>query len=95
MSKFTPGPWGLDKHAYCCVRSGDMVIANCGGTTRNFDVDSLMEQQAANTNLIASAPEMYEALNAIVKYPKAQKYLGTILFGKAMLALTRATRGKT
>lgn len=59
MSKFTPGTWEAKEwacHAATTVMSGDIVVAECSGHGRN-SVDSI-----ADANLIAAAPEMYEAL---------------------------------
>lgn len=55
MSKHTPGPW-VNSNGTVHKKSGGWV-ANCDGHN-----GSGCEQCNANANLIAAAPEMYEAL---------------------------------
>lgn len=69
--KFTPGPW------LCCHRPESPTIhyihsdngSSCIGP---FEIATVFEssgdgiQQRANAHLIAAAPEMYEALDALI-----------------------------
>ena len=64
MSKFTPGPWEVDTSGYrapgggLCVMGGALCVAVIGGDS--------YKPQAENARLIAAAPEMLEALQAMV-----------------------------
>lgn len=73
--KFTPGPWvaRIENHSFC--DTGDVVTSFTVATegagkydcfaevfTRNDDI----YEAAANTRLIAAAPEMYHALQKLV-----------------------------
>lgn len=72
--KFTPGPWAarIEDHSFC--DTGDVFTSFTVATegagkydcfaevfTRNDDID----EAAANTRLIAAAPEMYEFIRWI------------------------------
>lgn len=61
MSKFTPGPWKLE---YDNNEEGQQF--NCGPASISFPYNNpAREAEAqANAQLIATAPEMYEALKA-------------------------------
>lgn len=67
MTKFTKGPWGISSR-FANVRivpeSDGMgtTIATMGNWNGEF-----ADEQRANANLIAAAPEMYEALKAAEK----------------------------
>ena len=65
-TKFTKGPWAIHKQAYCCVTTeSGQTLANCGSACRNYgDIDLFRAEQLANTNLIAAAPELYDALDS-------------------------------
>jgi hypothetical protein len=52
----TPAPWIIDQEDPHCVLGGNSVVADSGLSTLPIG------QKAANAHLIASAPEMYEAL---------------------------------
>ncbi len=60
--KFTPGPW-VPYHASCHSESADIVVAN--DTNDRICVtcpQSTEGQELANANLLAAAPDLYEAL---------------------------------
>ena len=61
-AQFTPGPWSTerDRAKSISIYGGSTFI---GEVYNEVDEPSLEEQ--ANTNLIAAAPEMYEALKAL------------------------------
>ncbi len=65
--KFTPGPWVTDKSLPEGVYSSDAtgsIVARVGG--RGFELAYRpTEERAANARLIAAAPKMYAALEAI------------------------------
>ncbi|EWC39591.1 hypothetical protein [Stutzerimonas stutzeri] len=65
MSEFTPGPWLRDEYGNVVAGSGDRVAFRsvttvCSGT------DERISEAEANTTLIASAPDLLEALEMIV-----------------------------
>lgn len=77
--KHTPGPWELDQVSLCiygwsederCIR-----LADCGAA----DDDAISEDELeANARLIASAPELLEALKECLKdnlYPVSRQHL--------------------
>jgi uncharacterized protein (DUF1810 family) len=73
MSKFTPGPWvhkgygaivGGPAEEYV-NGSAQQQIAMCFGPRLAKDEDPV-ETRDANARLIAAAPDMYEALRAVV-----------------------------
>jgi len=78
--KFTPGPWAVGYRAYdVTAADGQMKVCDIRGwgylTGRGSlalsDADGLVVQ-TANANLIASSPDMYDAL------------VGMLAFGEAM-----------
>lgn len=76
QTKHTPGPWFLINDA-CVggpVESGweqaGCGIAHCGMRARTS------EEAAANARLIAAAPEMYEALKALLACPDISDVAG-------------------
>ncbi|MCW8932158.1 MAG: hypothetical protein OQL19_18235 [Gammaproteobacteria bacterium] len=54
-------PWEVNKRASTAIMSKNTCIANSGGWTDALKEDVFLEQQK-NAILIASAPEMLEAL---------------------------------
>jgi len=56
MSKFTPGPWRIDSVRYVVALKEKPVCELPQGGIRHGAVDT------ANANLIAAAPEMWDAL---------------------------------
>ena len=63
-AQFTPGPWSTerDRAKSISIYGGSTFI---GEVYNEVDEPSLEEQ--ANTNLIAAAPEMYEALKRLAE----------------------------
>ena len=71
MSKWTPGPWrvaGEDKNfVYALSQSG---ANSFWAHVQSAGIDRITEnEKAANARLIAAAPEMYDALKALVESP--------------------------
>lgn len=64
---FTPGKW---KQIRTEVTAGDRLIANTGGHSTNYK--ETRAENIANAQLIAAAPEMYEALKAVTGYLSEQ-----------------------
>jgi hypothetical protein len=67
MTTFTPGPWTVD---YVCdaIRQYPYVRSPAGQICGKVDSpdDYGMEAAEANAQLIAAAPELYAALNAVL-----------------------------
>jgi len=65
--KYTPGPWKVKKQSpsQIGIRANSHFVAflNYGALNPNLDV-----QQVANAHLIAAAPELYEAAQAVLKF---------------------------
>lgn len=58
MIEYTKGEWKVEDETN--IFCGDRLIATAGGYADNFT--SPREENKANANLIASAPDLYEAL---------------------------------
>ena len=92
--KWTPGPWRVGNRftlSGVYAANGDLV-ANTHGATRNYDVEALVERQGANAHLIAAAPDLYAALEAMTA--RMSLYSGhhddaLTAMGKAALAKAR------
>ncbi len=96
MSNFTKGPWGLEKFKrdekyWVSVREDGLrkVIAEL-----SFGYDEPYESQVhANAKLIEAAPELYEALEALLNCP-CNQYGEDSIYGiaikKARAALAKA-----
>ena len=68
QSSFTPGPWRTKREGFSTVYveariDGGLIqeVAACGPT------EAGLEQQEANARLIAAAPELLEALQAVLR----------------------------
>ena len=58
MSKHTPGPWEIAKgKTYCAIRTDDRVIADMRLVGLHYN--------DANARLIAAAPDLLEAMQAL------------------------------
>jgi len=60
-TKHTPGPWSINRYD---TYDKDIVIREPGVRVDFDDVDQ--DEQEANARLIAAAPELLEALNAMM-----------------------------
>ena len=85
-TKLTPGPWHIERYkepytslldTYIVVSSEGLIVAKCG--TGDFEIPD-------NANLIAAAPELYEALEMMLEFPKAGPSTST---ARAALAKAR------
>lgn len=65
-AKFTPGPWAINIFDNCSIH-GEDKIAICD--LRHKDGEP-RQNANANAALIAAAPEMFEALKAVIDYNK-------------------------
>lgn len=74
--KFTPGPWeyeGINGKVVSVINGIHAVVAH-NGTFRHSAKES-----AANAHLIAAAPELYEALENIIRAIKMRTSIGNDL----------------
>jgi hypothetical protein len=85
---FTPGPWGVEfgDHSHSYVR----VTGDDERTVHYLYITSRGERERAEANghLIAAAPEMYEALSAILDGVEDQSEPGDDMDAPVMLPLT-------
>ena len=96
-AKHTPGPWFTHREGFSSVYieariGGGMLqeVASCGPTNEGSD------QQEANARLIAAAPEMLEALKAMIDAERVYESGGRSseeldALEKAHAAITKAT----
>ena len=78
--EWTPGPWevGIPDKRFVEIWSGsaDRAVAKvwCGG--RRNDADELMEakEEQANAHLISAAPDLYDVVDALIKYMSLAGY---------------------
>jgi len=64
MSKHTPGPWRIKWGEN--IFGGERLVANAGSHQQNFDTEKAAAENKANARLIAAAPDLLEALKAVV-----------------------------
>jgi hypothetical protein len=88
MSKHTPGPWSVDDpHQIWAESAGEYVAI-----TRVEDWDTIPREQAeANARLIAAAPELLEALKAMLTNWEEAPAYGSDAAAKARAAIAKAT----
>ena len=68
MSKYTPGPWWIDKNV---IETNWLICCDIGERNRGY-VASLAvtnEDALSNAQLISAAPDLYETLKIILEYP--------------------------
>lgn len=94
QAKHTPGPWKRDKYGHIVDSNGDDVLFRsisiaCSGGNH-------VAQAEANSDLTAAAPELLEALQAIVKSLVDQDEEGLIGHAEPIIsaraAISKATR---
>ena len=63
MSEFTKGPWTVHKNGRIVVAGGIRIYQSSGpGGAQSVQVQQRLDEELrANANLIAAAPELYEA----------------------------------
>ena len=83
MSKFTPGPWKLDKYGSVITKPGERVcfygLSLSGGA-----------EAKANGILASAAPDMYEALQEFVAWVEVSQEHGTIKLSTSSQAYIKA-----
>jgi len=81
--KYTPGPWITDGMGYIY---SELDIADDGYIPKETEpvaIICLRPELKANIDIIAAAPDMYEALNNYFKFPENKR-------GKAIIAMSKA-----
>jgi hypothetical protein len=63
--KHTPGPWHI-KHEWN-IFSGERLVANTGGYTSNRDGEAVRQENIANANLVAAAPDLLDAAERVLR----------------------------
>lgn len=86
--KHTPGPWSLDK--YGVIRDANLCRVEASGLSLICGVRDVDDIAFANTRLIAAAPDLLEALEAVVKVADRD----TVEFDAARAAIAKATLAK-
>ncbi|HCL3801970.1 TPA: hypothetical protein N2B48_006062 [Pseudomonas aeruginosa] len=86
MMKHTPGPWCQDKWGSLMTEGGQDVLLR-GITTISAGSDERIAEAEANTRLISAAPELLEALVALVEC----KQTTPELWEAARAAIAKAT----
>ena len=69
IEKFTKGDWEVDKsyHTMLMVSGGDVPVCEIQCRTENDTCTTMpTEEEKANANLIAAAPEMYRLLEKFI-----------------------------
>lgn len=93
---WTPGPWEANGNAIETVATPACVIAGVYDESDDCGIDSQSEADA-NAALIAAAPELYDALEALLaagRYPVSRSEPWRKAEKKALAALA-AARGET
>ena len=87
--KFTPGPWHVNYSDFSQVKAANgAIVAACNRLSHLVNLQ-------ANANLIAAAPELYEALRSIINdLPSNRDWLDPTIERVAKDALKKA-RGES
>lgn len=91
-TKFTPGPWHRSESDKWDIESPDVADGSviCVVTDPDGDTSALDAECEANAHLIAAAPDLYVALDAIVTAIKEQDIRFGPLTWDAEQALAKA-----
>ncbi len=87
-NKHTPGPWicspvaNFSDTLISFIQSGETPVAQLRGLTTGQE-----EEAKANAKLIAAAPELLEALQAVLMYEKRGADKGEPRIGNGILAI--------
>ena len=69
MAEFTKGPWDVNPRAKVNVADKNgRGVATTGGYMDSTRAEETDKENKANANLIAAAPEMYEAVKQAISY---------------------------
>ena len=88
-TKWTPGKWFINSRAATNVFGGpnQRCIASCGGYSDNRIEDCGLSENVANAQLIAAAPDLYEALAGLERSARKQGW--DVSAARAALAKAR------
>lgn len=87
-TKWTPGPWKL-KGAGSIMGADDVLVATTG-----YRVAVGSDEDESSARLIAAAPELYEALDAITHWNDRDGHVDASWWNAARAALARARGAK-
>jgi hypothetical protein len=70
-TKFTPGPWEIDKHNHdWIVTSSEKYVGHLAEVRSNlaypYHSEEMQQAKKANGTLISAAPDLYNALEALL-----------------------------
>lgn len=97
-TKWTPGPWHAVNDDFIEAENGTLVIEQINNNLCDVDDDEI----TANANLIAAAPELYEAGDRLAHFarsavscdcPESTAYLQSLI--NNLRAALRRARGET
>jgi uncharacterized membrane protein YccC len=82
----TKGPWRVSRLTETTVEnSHGRGVCSTGGYQQNFDTERVYQENRANARLIAAAPDMYEALKAVLPVLEAvQRQYAQMAKGRGM-----------
>ena len=89
-TKFTKGPWRAE---YDKVFHGRFVVAQCNAGV-SVGINEMILRRNANAALIASAPELYEALENALPYLWSHKGQGARRAEEIAEAARKKARGE-
>jgi len=84
--KWTPTPWYLDHEGWICGGEDEPVCMIESGGSSEF----VFEESIHCAHLIAAAPELYEALEGMLRLADAANAGDRIISHKARAALSKA-----
>jgi hypothetical protein len=92
-AQFTPGPWEVSMDGFSVFSESAFLIADCECIACHSDYSgtdfATAKHARANAHLIAAAPDLLEALLAVVSVADR----ATVEFDKARAAIKKATGG--
>ena len=83
---YTKGEWKLD-NCGTAIFASNRLVANCGGYSLSQHETETLAENKTNAHLIASAPDIYEALKEIIN---SETITSKDNFNKALKALAKA-----
>ncbi len=90
-NKHTPGPWGLEHHLLQDGNGGEKYSLVTIRPNKTIKIHTWKDEDEANARLIASAPDLLEALEGLMKNePQDAEYPGWLQ--KARSIISKAKR---
>jgi hypothetical protein len=94
MSGYTKGPWFVDKTLKAAINAGSKHIAMVNYyASKEQETNVSGEEHDANVQLIVTAPELLEALEALVKYNETGEWPNLDPVCTAKRAISKARGG--